>query len=137
MTSYQKEQIHRMRSKAGYSKIAACLGISENTIKSYCRRNNLSGMVIVSKLDKQSSEKEGQAYCLNCGKPIEQCPGVKPRKFCSDKCRMVWWNSHKDMVVKKAIYHLECAYCKKPFESYGNKNRKYCGHACYIKDRFR
>jgi len=31
---------------------------------------------------------------------------------------------------------MTCARCGKEFTSYGNKNRKYCSHDCYIKARF-
>jgi len=138
MTIFQKEQVRRMRSEGfGYSKIAAYLSISENTIKSYCKRNNLGGVMADSKPEQQDTEKEVCAFCKNCGKPIEQRFGVKTRKFCSDECRMIWWKNHTEQVSQKAIYHLECTGCKKPFDSYGNKHRKYCSHACYIKERFR
>ena len=137
MTLFQKEQVRRMRTEGiGYSKIAARLGISENTIKSYCKRNNLGGVTVASKPDQCDAGKEACAFCKNCGKPILHRLGVKSRKFCSDECRMVWWNSHPGQVSQKAVYHLECAGCKKPFDSYGNKHRKYCSHACYIKERF-
>jgi uncharacterized protein YjcR len=137
MTLFQKEQIQRMLSEGmGYSKIASCLNISVNTIKSYCRRNDLGGMAEVSQDEENTAENEMSSFCKNCGKPIKQIDGVKQRKFCSDKCRMAWWNSNTDMVNRKAIYHLECAGCSKPFNSYGNKKRKYCCHSCYIKDRF-
>jgi len=44
MKYLQKEQITQMRSEGfSYAKIAAALGISENTVKSFCRRNNLGG----------------------------------------------------------------------------------------------
>lgn len=119
-----------------YSKIAGCLGISENTIKSFCQRNNLGGMNATSKTEQANIGKEAYTFCKNCGKSIEQRPGKKPRKFCSDECRIAWWNSHMDLVSQKSIYHLECMRCRKSFDSYGNKNRKYCTHACYIKDRF-
>lgn len=33
-------------------------------------------------------------------------------------------------------YHLICRHCKKEFISYGNKERKYCSHNCYIRERF-
>lgn len=35
------------------------------------------------------------------------------------------------------IYILKCQYCGKDYESKGFKNRKYCSHECYIRDRFR
>lgn len=137
MTIFQREQVQRMRSGGiSYSKIAVCLGISENTIKSYCQRNNLGGMNATLKAEQEDIEKEVFSFCKNCGRSIEQRPSKKPRKFCSDECRITWWNSHMDLVSQKSIHHLECVECRKPFDSYGNKNRKYCTHACYIKDRF-
>ncbi len=137
MTLYQKEQLRRMRSEGkSYTKIAACLGLSENTIKSFCQRNNLGGMSATIKAKQADIGKQSINFCKNCGKSIEQQLGRKPRKFCSDECRIAWWNSHTDLVSQKSIYHLECSGCGKPFDSYGNKNRKYCTHACYIQDRF-
>ncbi len=137
MTLFQKEQVRRMRCEGkSYSIIAGFLGISENTIKSFSQRNNLGGMNATLKAEQVDTEKEDLNFCKNCGKYIEQQPGKKPRKFCSDECRIAWWNTHIDLVSQKSIYHLECLGCKKPFDSYGNKNRKYCTHACYIKDRF-
>ena len=43
MTNEQKRTIAELRSKgATYAKIGEALGISKDTVKSYCRRNNLS-----------------------------------------------------------------------------------------------
>lgn len=137
MTLFQKEQVRRMRCEGkSYSIIAGCLGISENTIKSFSQRNNLGGMNANSKAEQEDIGKEVNNFCKNCCRLIEHRPSKKPRKFCSDECRIAWWNSHMDLVSQKSIYHLECMRCGKPFDSYGNKNRKYCTHACYIKDRF-
>ncbi len=137
MTSLQKEHVRRMRGEGmSYSKIAASLGLSENTIKSYCKRNNLGGVTVLPTVLQLNTEKEVSDFCKNCGQPLEQRPGMKLRKFCSDKCRTTWWNGHLDQVSQTSIYHLECAACGKHFDSYGNKTRKYCSHACYIKDRF-
>ena len=60
----------------------------------------------------------------------------KRKVFCSAECRVRWWNAHPYMVNQKAVYHFVCAYCGKEFTAYGNNKRKYCCHACYIKDRF-
>ena len=139
MTSFQKENVRRMRSEGvSYAKIAASLGLSENTVKSYCKRNNIRVEYTLTKMELPDAEPETESsdLCKNCGKPIEHKPGIKPRKFCSDQCRTAWWNSHLDQVSRKSVYHLICAACGKPFDSYGNKNRKYCTHACYIKERF-
>ncbi|MBR3431554.1 MAG: helix-turn-helix domain-containing protein [Clostridia bacterium] len=44
MTLEQKSQIARMREQnLGYAYIAKEMGLSVNTIKAYCRRNDLSG----------------------------------------------------------------------------------------------
>ena len=41
MTEEQKEQIKDLRGKGeGYKKIAQYIGLSENTVKSFCRRMN-------------------------------------------------------------------------------------------------
>ncbi|HEY9059237.1 MAG TPA: RNA polymerase subunit sigma-70 [Pseudobacteroides sp.] len=130
MNDIQKEQIKRLRLDGmGYIKVAQTLGLSENTVKSYCRRNNIPRNEVGGVAPQDN-------ICLHCGNPIVQKEGTKKRKFCTDDCRQTWWNSHLDKVTKKAVYTLTCSYCGKDFESYGNKNRRYCCHDCYITDRF-
>ncbi len=137
MTDTQKEHINRMRADGlGYLKIARILSLSVNTVKTYCRRNNLCG-----ELEKHDSasvvDYSVSVHCRNCGIPIDQPSGKKQRKFCSDICRVSWWNSHPEKVNRRANYLKVCAYCCKLFTSYGNINRIYCCHACYIGSRFR
>ena len=103
------------------SEIASVLRMSVNTVRSYIRRH---------------PEIQGGLVCRNCGKAILlQSSGKKIKLFCSDKCRMAWWNNHQDKVNKKAYYNLVCRQCGKEFESYGNKNRKFCCRECYLKFR--
>lgn len=130
MTDAQKIQISNLRAEGfGYKRIAEQMGISENTIKTYCRRNGLGG--------KAATEEQADKHvCLYCGVEVEQNPGRKEKKFCSDKCRNKWWNEHLDGVNRKAMYEYECPHCKKLFTVYGNSHRKYCSHECYIADRF-
>ncbi|MDD3888938.1 MAG: RNA polymerase subunit sigma-70 [Syntrophomonadaceae bacterium] len=126
MTKHQKEQIIKMRRDGfSYSSISTTLDISENTVKSFCRRNNLGSIHIETSLQKDG------AFCRQCGTPLAQTSGVKRKQFCSDKCRMAWWNNHPESVNRKAIYTFTCPICGREFESYGNKNRKYCSRACY------
>jgi ribosomal protein L37E len=130
MTYQQKEKIKQMRGEGiSYSKIAVTLGISENTVKSYCRRNNLGGvgMGIANQVD--------DAFCRQCGALLTHTPSAKKKRFCSDQCRMAWWNAHPEAVNRKAIYSFTCDHCGTAFESYGNKNRKYCSRACYGKSK--
>ena len=102
------------------SVIAAKLGLSAGTVRSHIHRHpNIPGA----------------KACKNCGKPLMQPKGRREKKFCSDICRMAWWNSHQEDVNRKAYYELVCQHCGKEFESYGNKNRKYCCRACYVASR--
>ena len=127
MTDEDRMRIVELRKEGkGYKRIAQLLGLSENTVKSFCRRRHL--------LKENPEDKKDVCPC--CGKVLVQLPGRKPKKFCSDKCRMKWWNSHLDQVNRKANYSFVCPVCKKQFSVYGNANRKYCSHACYIKARF-
>lgn len=129
MKERYESEILRMRQAAiSYGKIAEVLDISINTVKSYCRRNN------IKPLDKTIAMED---ICLNCGKHIVQHKKVKKRKFCCFECKTAWWNSHPEAVNRKANYELHCSSCGKDFISYGNKNRKYCSHECYINARFR
>ena len=135
MTDNQKIQIARLRTGgAGYGKIAQELGLSPNTVKSYCRRNNISGSSETAKA--ADAEKTEVCFCENCGKEIRQIFGHKKKRFCCDVCRNKWWNAHLDLVKRKAVYKYNCPACGTEFEVYGNSRRKYCCHECYIKDRF-
>lgn len=128
MDAKQKERITHMRLAGwGYSKIAQALGISKNTVKSYCKRNQLGGRPVSA---------SDRTVCKNCGREIKQTSGKKARMFCSDNCRVTWWNVHPELVKRGAVYQMRCAYCGGSFESYGNKSRKFCSHACYISSRF-
>ena len=124
MTDEQKKQIIALRRNgAGYGNIASQLGISINTVKSFCRRHSLAAPPTDS-------------LCEQCGRPIAQNPGRKRKQFCCDACRNKWWNSHLDLVKRKAVYIFTCPTCGKEFTVYGNSHRKFCSHACYIAYRF-
>ncbi|PRR84514.1 sigma factor-like helix-turn-helix DNA-binding protein [Clostridium vincentii] len=133
MTENEKEKIKNMRIEGkSYSQISLLLGINENTVKTHCRRNNLGAKCI-----KPNTEKDVYISCKNCGKHLNQGTKGQPKKFCSDECRRSWWKANDSEHIKKAYYILSCTGCGNKFESYGNNNRKFCGHACYIKYRFK
>lgn len=141
MTNEQKAVVESLRSQGlGYKRIAAQTGISANTVKSYLRKNTLAPVeqtvpaIIPEPVMENAAD--GQFLCRCCGKPVAQNPGRKEKKFCSDFCRTRWWNSHLDLVKRKAIYHFTCPTCGREFTAYGNAHRKYCSHSCYIEDRF-
>lgn len=133
MTNNEKEKIKVLREKGySYSKIAVTLDISENTVKAFCRRNNLGGV----RASRVNPKIEGNIKCKQCERELEQREKGARKKFCSDKCRRQWWKEHDYCIDRKAYYTLTCYECGNKFKSYGNKNRKYCSHNCYIKNRF-
>ncbi|MDF2944397.1 MAG: Sigma-70 region 4 type 2 [Herbinix sp.] len=137
MTEEQKVQITKLRANGyGYIRVAQVLGVSENTVKSFCRRNNLTGMAAVEAAKTQIQADGGIHLCMCCGLSVEQNPGRKEKKFCSNKCRMKWWNKNLDKVKLKAVYEYICPRCGKSFSVYGNSHRKYCSHECYVATRF-
>jgi endogenous inhibitor of DNA gyrase (YacG/DUF329 family) len=133
MTKEEKELIEEYRSKSiSYSKISEKINMSENTIKSYCRR-----MGITKKKEPRSKyPKQNNTHCKECDKKLVHTNRGKPKKFCSEECRRLWWKENSDKHNKKTYYLVKCQECGKEFESYGNKDRKYCSHSCYIKNRF-
>lgn len=129
MTEEQKEKIIRFRRMGrGYALIGKELGISKDTVKSFCRRNGLASADIHTEEDKDR--------CRECGKEIVQPPKRKKQVFCSKVCREKWWAAHPEQIRQKAVYEFICAKCGRPFTAYGNRRRKYCSHQCYIADRF-
>ena len=122
----KKEKIIEMRKQGfSYGMIAKRLGVHRSTVSSFCARKNINQII------------SGKSVtCINCGEVFIQEPNKKPRKFCSDKCRVNWWNQNQDKVNKKALYELVCLECGKPFTTYGNKKQKYCSNACYIANRY-
>ncbi len=71
-------QINSMRCESMSSaEIATRLGMSRNTVKSHIRRH---------------SQIPGIQTCVQCGKVYTQPEGRKQKRFCSDKCRITYWN---------------------------------------------
>jgi endogenous inhibitor of DNA gyrase (YacG/DUF329 family) len=135
MNQYQKEQVLALRTSGETcAHIADNLGLSVNTVKSFCRRNNIQGKSETKNSIAASTDKVDA--CPQCGNKIIPVSGRKPKKFCSDECRVLWWNSHSGEVKRKALYMFKCASCGKDFTAYGNAKRRYCSHSCYCTDRF-
>ena len=123
MTRAMAERLDSMKAQGlGYKMISKESGIGLNTVKSYFRRKGAG-----DSLSKR---------CLCCGKPVEQTAGRREKKFCSDACRMKWWNSHRNQVNRRAFHTFICACCGHEFTAYANAGRKYCSRECYIKGRF-
>ena len=134
MTEAEQNKITELRGMGlGYKAIAAKLGISRDMVRKFCKNNNLAGFAAAAKLNHAEMTAAGNV-CPNCGKAIEQKKVGRPKKFCSDKCRLHWWNSN--FRSHSFSVNIICAECGRSFTSSPNAKRKYCSHECYIKSRF-
>ncbi len=135
MTPEEKTKIAELRNNGlGYKMIAEILGLKESAVKLYCHRHGLA--VAANKKPEMVFPGVVQKECKTCGKPFLQYPGHREKFFCSAACRIKWWNTHLTQVKRKAMYEYTCPVCRRKFSAYGNRNRKYCSRACYIKARF-
>jgi endogenous inhibitor of DNA gyrase (YacG/DUF329 family) len=127
MTNEQKKRLEQLRSEGlGYKRIAAELGLSLNTVQSYCRRHP-----VVMRVPECSYENK----CLFCGEYLHHKPGAKKRKFCSDRCRITWWNAHPETGTKRKVRNVSCAFCGVPFLVVGERMRMYCSRICSARAR--
>ncbi|MDD3999419.1 MAG: RNA polymerase subunit sigma-70 [Bacilli bacterium] len=127
MNENVKIKIIELRNKGyGYGRISMELNIPRSSVSTFCKRNDIDNTTI-----------DRFAVCKNCDKLIRLEIKKKNKIFCSDECRVNWWNTHQEQVNKKAIYDFVCPVCNKHFTTYGNKKQKYCSHICYIQDRYK
>lgn len=105
-----------------YRQIGEKLGLSPDTVKTFCRRNTPR---------EDRTEASASSQCRNCGAPVHPLPGRRERLFCSPACRTAYWRKH-NLLGKDPRY---CAGCGALLTG-GSASRKYCSHACYIRHRF-
>lgn len=123
MTKEQKTLILYYREQhMTYRQIGEKLGLSPDTVKTFCRRNTPQ---------EDRTETSASSQCRNCGAPVHLLPGRRERLFCSPACRTAYWRKH-NLLGKDPRY---CAGCGALLTG-GSASRKYCGHACYISHRF-
>ena len=131
ITNSQKERIGHMRLNGeSYAGIADALGLSRNTVKSFCLRN------IRATPHEEKACPVNNGVCVQCGKVFVLYQGHRQRRFCSDRCRMTWWNAHRELLRSTARVEYTCVCCGKHFMGYEWQRRKYCSHACYIAHRY-
>lgn len=140
MTEEQKNKITELRLKGyGYKTIAAMVGdgVKRENVRYFCKTRGLVGTPALVGLNFEA-QKENPNFCKQCGLRLIRNKHSGVKLFCSDKCRRAWWKQHpnENGQTKKKAYECSCQYCKRKFISYGNADRKYCSHDCYIKDRF-
>ena len=137
MTEQQKSTIKTLRQQNfSYNAIANALGLTISTVKSYCQRSGLAGNRKEAFKSNSDTPKVLPTFCRCCGKSLIQREKIKHRKFCSDECRVTWWNSHQEQVKRRNPRTGKCLCCGKEFTWYGPKPKKFCNHECYIRHRY-
>ncbi|MDL2205642.1 helix-turn-helix domain-containing protein [Eubacteriales bacterium OttesenSCG-928-N13] len=125
MTTGQRAEMLMMRqSGRRYAEIARELGLSVNTVKSHGRRAGYG-------TDGQT-ETAPPALCKQCGARYPVAPGRKRKRFCSDRCRITWWNHNRARL--KSARSVCCAGCGTMFMA--APGQQYCAHGCYVRARF-
>ena len=96
MTAQEKQKIASLSEKGlGYRKIAAQIGISENTVKSYLKRMTAAD-------DQKEPDQPAAVFsCPQCGKEIWQQPGRKTKRFCSEPIPL-------PARFYRNVHHTEC-----------------------------
>ena len=90
MTEMERNRVVELQHQGyGYKKISTLTGLPLNTVKSFCTRHPVRYEDIA----------EQQGLCRNCLKQLEQTPHRRKRYFCSDACRMAWWNAHPERLI--------------------------------------
>jgi len=97
--------------------------------------------------DKEKAEKpvreprwagEDNTICQYCGNTLVNAKTGRRKRFCGPECRRKWWNANRDLVEQGegSKYRFVCKNCGKEFVAYGNPNRKYCSHECFVSAQF-
>ena len=123
LSEVEKRKIIAMKLKGMGSKaIARQLQLNPSAVKTFIHRHGKDPEYVAT-----------MGLCPSCGSPVEQIPGRKPKKFCSDACRMKWWAQHQEQ-MDRTLYTITCMHCGRSFET-ANPKRKFCGRACYADSR--
>ena len=128
MTNGEKLLITQQRRQGlGYTEIARKLGMSVNTVKSFCQRNGIKPVSKTAIPEKDT--------CRQCGSVLEHTPGRKKKQFCSDACRMHWWHEHRDMsktakgakmrCLRSGVHYRSCTEILQPCLLYRCAVRRY------------
>lgn len=126
MTDEERNRVRTLRNRGlSYKQVADEVGLSINTVKTFCRRDN-----------RNPAPETAEGFCRFCGKKLIQAPGARSRKYCSRKCKEKYWTAHRSELAHKITYTCTCAHCGKEFTFYGKRDRKYCSKECYFAERF-
>ena len=102
MDNKKIEEVARLRAAGKkYKEIADLTGLPVGTVKTMLHRATAK-------------------KCEACGKPLDG----KKERFCSDACRIAWWNANRGLPERT------CPVCGRGFMP-KDPRRIYCGPGCY------
>ena len=133
MTKEEKEVVLSLRQQQySFSAIAETTGLPLGTIKSFLSR-------VGGKKESPSPASTprvtlNHTCCRHCGAPLDQTQRGKSKSFCTDRCRMAFWNEHRDLSRRASAHRQICEVCGHAFYTYGGR---YCSRACYGQARSR
>ena len=120
MTQTERDEIVRLKeSGKTYKEISDITGICISTVKSVYSRTS-------------TKQNDKVYYCKQCGKKLLMIKGKREKVFCSDKCRMYFWRTHKKLMNCTKLVKIECPTCHIIFNDYEIKKRKYCCWNCFV-----
>lgn len=129
MNEIHRQKIKKLRDLGyGYLRISEQLGISPNTIRSFCKKENIAGYI---KVGEQLKGKDNLVECKQCNKKFYQIAGRKKKVFCSSACCSVYWTIHKDKQRRLVPQKYQCLICGKEYYEYPLRKRKFCSRECY------
>jgi len=96
---------------------------------------NLNPSTVAKFVQKYGDVFEDLRKCPQCGTLFKRTKGHNPKKFCSNECRMKWWNSHRDLIKHKNEKEVKCQHCGKVFRSF-TPGRKFCSIHCSLAERY-
>ncbi len=133
MTEAEKSLLVKYRQQGkGCVEIARLLNVSANTVKSYLQRNRVLVEAVPAVPVDPVRPRIHKGCCKQCGTLLLQAEHSRQKQFCSDKCRLQWWHTHRGN-SKRAMEHI-CPECSRVFST--DRNQIYCSHECYILSRF-
>ena len=78
-----------------------------------------------------------ERFCPECGTAVPRNATGRPKKFCSARCRNLWWAKHPKPEHWSSARMKTCPVCGKEFLSGRDtfRPRTYCSHACANRSR--
>lgn len=123
MTEIEKATIRELRTRGlGMQAIADIMKMGRDNVRYFLRKEGLGGA--------RGGDVVGR-FCLECGRPVKRVDGKRLKRFCTDRCRIRWWNRRRRSRRSSSMEELVCPVCGQMFWAYGSSHRRFCSCECY------